>query len=244
MTDEEIWALNRGGHDPRKVYAAYHAAMQHEGQPTVILAKTIKGYGMGARRRGPEHHPPAEEDERGGAAGLPRPLRHPAHRRADARGGSFYQPPDDSPEMSYLRERREALGGCLPARARRSRRRSRCPRCRSSTRCSRARASATISTTMAFVRVLSTLLRDKAIGPPRGADRARRGAHLRHGGHVPPARHLLPGGPALPTRGRRAAHVLPRGQEGPDPPGGHQRGRRALVVDRRRHLATPTTACR
>ncbi len=165
MSDPEIWALNRGGHSPRKVYAAYHAAMHHEGQPTVILAKTIKGYGMGARRRGPEHHPPAEEDERGGAAGLPRPLRRAADRRADA-----MRPPStgrraDSPEMTYLRERREALGGSLPARRADVAVDARCPRCRPSTRCSRAAGERAISTTMAFVRALSTLLRDKTIGP-------------------------------------------------------------------------------
>ena len=61
-SDDEIWHLNRGGHDPHKIYAAFHMAANHKGQPTVILAKTIKGYGMGDVRRGAEHHAPAEED--------------------------------------------------------------------------------------------------------------------------------------------------------------------------------------
>jgi pyruvate dehydrogenase E1 component len=64
MSDEEIWRLNRGGHDARKVYAAYHQAVEHKGQPTVILAKTVKGYGMGQGRRRAEHHAPAEEARR------------------------------------------------------------------------------------------------------------------------------------------------------------------------------------
>ena len=62
MSDDEIWKLTRGGHDPHKVYAAYKAAVEHKGQPTVILAKTIKGYGMGEAGEGAEHHAPAEED--------------------------------------------------------------------------------------------------------------------------------------------------------------------------------------
>ena len=111
MSDQQIWALNRGGHSPRKVYAAYHAAMQHEGQPTVILAKTIKGYGMGRRRRGPEDHPPAEEDERGRAAGLPRPLQRAAERRRRARRPRSTSRRADSP------------GDGLPARAPRGARR-------------------------------------------------------------------------------------------------------------------------
>ena len=74
MTDDDIWRLNRGGHDPQKVYAAYAAAVKHMGQPSVILAKTVKGYGLGQVRREREHLAPDEEHERGGAARVPRPL--------------------------------------------------------------------------------------------------------------------------------------------------------------------------
>ena len=110
MSDADIWWLDRGGHDPQKVYAAYHEAVSHKGQPTVILAKTIKGYGMGDSRRGPQHHPPAEEDERGVAARLPRPLRPRPHRR----GG---------PRRLLPQARRRLAGDGLPARAPRGARR-------------------------------------------------------------------------------------------------------------------------
>ena len=74
MTDEEIWQLRRGGHDPLKVYAAYAAAVAHRGQPTVILAKTIKGYGMGVAGAGHEHQPSAQEDGRPGSEDLSGPV--------------------------------------------------------------------------------------------------------------------------------------------------------------------------
>ena len=147
----------------------------------------------------------------------------------------FYKPPDDGPEMSYLHERRAALGGFLPARRRRRRQSLPVPQLEIFETLLEGTGEREISTTMAFVRVLASLLRDKKHRQARRADRPRRVAHLRHGGDVPPARDLLPGRPALRARGRRAAHVLPRGQEGPDPPGGHQRGRRDVVLDRRRH---------
>ena len=79
-SDDDIWRLNRGGHDPHKVYAAYTAAMNHKGQPTVILAKTVKGLRHGRVRRGAEHHPPTEKDGHDLAQGVPRPLQAAAHR--------------------------------------------------------------------------------------------------------------------------------------------------------------------
>ena len=142
----------------------------------------------------------------------------------------------DSPEMRLpARVARAALGGSLPAR------RSEAPSLPVPPLAAfeallEGTGEREISTTMAFVRVLADAAPRQASRPARRADRRRRVAHVRHGGHVPPARDLLPGGPALPARGRRAAHVLPGGQEGADPPGGDQRGRRALVVDRRGDL--------
>jgi pyruvate dehydrogenase E1 component len=65
MTDDQIWGLKRGGHDYRKVYAAYKSAVEHKGQPTVILAKTIKGYGLGKSFEGSQRYPPDEEDDLG-----------------------------------------------------------------------------------------------------------------------------------------------------------------------------------
>ena len=115
LSDEQLRQLRRGGHDPKKVYAAYKAAVEHRGAPTVILARTIKGYGLGEAGEGQQHHPPAEEAQRGGAARVPHPLRHPDLRRGGRRGAASTGPPEDSPEMRYLRERRQALGGYVPS---------------------------------------------------------------------------------------------------------------------------------
>src|ERR671939_184266 len=115
MTDEQIWALNRGGLDQRKVYAAYNAAVQHHGQPTVILAKTIKGYGMGVAGEGQNiTHQQKKMNEEALLAFRDRfelPLTD-----QQVRDISFYKPPEHSPEMEFVRERRAALGGSLPAR--------------------------------------------------------------------------------------------------------------------------------
>jgi len=115
MSDDEIWALNRGGHDPQKVYAAYAAAVRHTGQPTVILAKTIKGYGMGEAGEGQNI---THQQKKMGEAALfafrdrfELPLSD-----KQVRETAFYKPADEAPEMVYLRERRAALGGSLPAR--------------------------------------------------------------------------------------------------------------------------------
>ncbi len=162
-TDQDIWELNRGGHDPLKVYAAYHAAVHHEGQPTVILAKTIKGYGMGksGQAQNTSHQQkkmsmeslvnirdryllPVSDDE---LTNLP-----------------YLKLPEDSEELKYMRNRRVDLGGYLPAR-------------RNKAYSLEIPALETfkamldgpgegheISTTMAFVRILNTLVKDKQIG--------------------------------------------------------------------------------
>jgi pyruvate dehydrogenase E1 component len=115
MSDDDIWRLNRGGHDPQKVYAAFHRASHHKGQPTVLLIKTGQGLRHGQERRGQEHRAPDEEAGRRGRAPVPRPLEHS---RPDDKLGDipFYKPADDTPEMRYLQERRRALGGYLPQR--------------------------------------------------------------------------------------------------------------------------------
>ena len=120
MTDDEIWALRRGGLDYRKVYAAYRAATETEALPTVILAKTIKGWQLGPRHPGGEHHPPGEEAHRQpgeGIAGHPRAraTRSPTRRCEDG-ALPYYRPPVDSPEDQYLIQRRKALDGPLPSR--------------------------------------------------------------------------------------------------------------------------------
>ncbi len=161
MSDEEIWLLNRGGHDQQKVHAAYDAAVRHTGQPTVILAKTIKGYGMGVSGEGQMiTHQAKKMTEAALLAFRDRfelPLTDDQVRAAD-----YYKPPADSPEMQYLHERRAALGGWLPARRRKSEPLSAPPLELFSSQLE-GTGEREISTTMAFVRVLAALLRDKAI---------------------------------------------------------------------------------
>ncbi len=115
MTDDEIWALRRGGLDPLKVYNAYHQAMNHKGQPTVILAKTVKGYGLGKDTEGRmgahQQKKIAEQDVLAMRDRLELPLSDD-----EASHLEFYRPAEDSPEMQYLRKRTQAQGGSLPAR--------------------------------------------------------------------------------------------------------------------------------
>src|SRR5689334_14886404 len=164
MTDDQIWALSRGGHDPVKVYAAYKAAVDNVGTPTVILAKTVKGYGMGEAGEGQNiTHQQKKMGEnvlrafrdRFGIVDLP-----------DERIPEvpFLPLPDGSPEQAYLRQRREALGGSLPVRRPKSSETLPMPELSAFDAQLKPTGSRTISTTMAFVRILTTLLRDKQIG--------------------------------------------------------------------------------
>ena len=191
MTDDQIWALTRGGHDPSKVYAAYKAAVDNVGTPTVILAKTVKGYGMGEAGEGQNiTHQQKKMGEnvlrafrdRFGIVDLP------DEQIAEL---PFLPLKEGSPEQAYLRERREALGGALPARR-------------------------TQSTETLPVPELSAFdaqlkphrraddLHDDGVRPDPhhaaarqadrqagGPDRARRVPHVRHGGPVPPVRDLV-----------------------------------------------------
>ena len=163
MSDDEIWALNRGGHDPVKVYAAYRAAVKHIGQPTVILAKTVKGYGMGESGEGQNiTHQQKKMTE---AALLAFRDRFDLELTdEDVRDGTFHKPPDDAPEMVYLRERREQLGGSLPARDPQDAPLEVPQLDRFKTQLE-GTDDREISTTMAFVRILATILRDKELGP-------------------------------------------------------------------------------
>jgi pyruvate dehydrogenase E1 component len=163
MSDAEIWALNRGGHDPRKVYAAYHAAAQHPDQPTVILAKTVKGYGMGEAGEGQNitHQQKKMGDSVLRAFRDRFDLDLPDERVAEV---PFVSLADGSSELAYLHQRRAALGGSLPARRRRSTESLTVPALSAFDLQLKDTGERRISTTMAFVRILSTLLRDKQIG--------------------------------------------------------------------------------
>ena len=162
MKDEEIYNLNRGGHDPYKVYAAYRQAAGHKGQPTVILAHTIKGYGMGDAAEGKnEAHSVKKLDIESLKAFRDRfdiPIND-----SDLKDVPYYRPPEDSPEMVYMRKRRESLGGYLPVRTENT---DPLPIPHLDT--FQAQLDGTgereISSTMAFVRILTALVKDKSMG--------------------------------------------------------------------------------
>jgi pyruvate dehydrogenase E1 component len=162
LTDEEVSKLRRGGHDPEKVYAAYKAAVEHRGQPTVILAKTVKGYGLGEAGEGKNithQQKKLNDDElREFRARFGIPI-------SDAEVGEapFYRPPDDSPEMRYLRERRRALGGAMPRRRVQAPPLEPCnPELFEEFR--QGSEGREASTTMVLVRMMAKLMRDKSIG--------------------------------------------------------------------------------
>jgi pyruvate dehydrogenase E1 component len=162
MSDEEIWLLNRGGLDQQKVYAAYHEAVRHTGQPTVILAKTIKGYGMGVSGEGQMITHQAKKMTEDALLAFRDRFELPLSDE-QVRAAEYYKPPDDSPEMQFLRESRAALGGSLPVRRPKADALE-VPPLETFKGQLEGTGEREISTTMAFVRVLAALLRDKKIG--------------------------------------------------------------------------------
>jgi pyruvate dehydrogenase E1 component len=161
MSDDDIWRLNRGGHDPHKIYAAYAAAVKHKGQPTVILAKTIKGYGMGEAGEGQMI---THQQKKMGTISIKAfrdrfniPI--PDDQLEEV---PFYKPADDSPEMKYLKERVAALGA-VPQRRQKALPLE-VPPLTAFQPLLEAGGEREFSTTMAFVRLLNILVRDKNIG--------------------------------------------------------------------------------
>jgi pyruvate dehydrogenase E1 component len=162
MSDDEIWHLNRGGIDPQKVYAAYAEAVSTKGKPVIILAKTIKGFGMGAAGEGMNitHQQKKMTEEQ---------LAHFRDRfsipisNEQLKDIPFYRPDEDSPEMRYLRQQREKLGGYLPSRHHEKEGLD-IPGLSAFESLLSDSGGREMSTTMAFVRILSTLLKDKNIG--------------------------------------------------------------------------------
>ena len=165
MSDEEIFELRRGGHDSKKVYAAYHSAVNHKGQPTVLLIKTVKGFGMGKSGEGKNnvHQTKKLTDEDIKAFRDRFNIPVPDSQIADI---PFYKPADDTPEIKYLHERRKALGGYLPHRRTNSDEQFTVPSLDTFKSVMEATPEGReISTTQAYVRFLTTLLRDQALGP-------------------------------------------------------------------------------
>ncbi|PNS08966.1 pyruvate dehydrogenase (acetyl-transferring), homodimeric type [Solilutibacter silvestris] len=179
MSDDDIWHLNRGGHDPHKVYAAYDNAMKTEGVPTVILAKTVKGYGMGGAGEAlnPTHQTKKLDNESVLAFRdrfkLEKDLPEELFKDGNV---PFLNPGKDSPEVQYMLERRNALGGFLPQRRRKASTSLEVPKLDTFERLLKSTGDREISTTMAFVQALNIILRDKQVGPrcvPIVADEAR-----------------------------------------------------------------------
>jgi len=163
MSDGDIWRLNRGGHDPYKMYAAYKRATETKGRPTVILAKTVKGYGMGEAGEGKNiAHQVKKMDVEA--------VRHFRDRfnipvsDDQLKDIPYYKPADDSPEIQYLKSRREALHGYLPQRRREFDEELQIPTLKAFDAILTGSGGREISSTMAFVRVLTALLKDKGIG--------------------------------------------------------------------------------
>ncbi|MBM3391601.1 MAG: pyruvate dehydrogenase (acetyl-transferring), homodimeric type [Betaproteobacteria bacterium] len=162
-SDDDIWRLNRGGHDPHKVYAAYAAAVAHTGQPTVILTKTIKGYGMGEAG---EAQNITHQQKKMGTTSLKAfrdrfalPLTDEQVEKLE-----YINPGAESPEIKYMYERRKALGGYLPQRRRKAAALEVPPLSAFEAQLKATGEGREISTTMAFVRMLNTLVRDKKLG--------------------------------------------------------------------------------
>lgn len=163
MSDEEIWNLNRGGHDPHKVFAAYHEATNNpQGRPTVILAKTIKGYGMGASGEAMNIAHQAKKMDLESLRKFRDRFGIPVS-DADLPNVPYYLPAEDSPEMQYMRERRAALGGYLPAR-KPVNLALQVPELSAFDAQLQSSGDREYSTTMAFVRMLGTIMKDKNIG--------------------------------------------------------------------------------
>jgi pyruvate dehydrogenase E1 component len=174
LRDEDIDRLRRGGHDAVKIHAAFAAAAAHAGQPTVVLAKTMKGYAMGDAAQGRMTTHQAKKIDSAGLLAFRDRFALPMN-DADTQSLAFYKPPEGSAELKYLHSRRRALGGYLPAR------RTDCPvlpvpPLESTAAFALHADGKEMSTTMAFVRMLGNLLKDPALGPrivPIVADEAR-----------------------------------------------------------------------
>jgi len=163
MSDEDIWRLNRGGHDPVKVYAAYDRATKTEGRPQVILAKTVKGYGMGEAGEGKNIAHQVKKMDMEAVKAYRDRFKIPVSDESLS-DLPYYKFDDDSQEMKYLKERRDALHGFMPRRLAKSTEDLPAPDLKVFESVTKGSGDREISTTMAFVRVLTAMLKDKKIG--------------------------------------------------------------------------------
>ncbi len=165
MSDDDIWRLTRGGHDPHKIYAAFKVAQENKGQPTVILAKSIKGFGFGksGEARNTAHNTKKLDDE---AIKAMRDRFQLPIADSELPAIPFFKPADDTPEMQYLHARRKELGGYLPQRRQKADEALVVPELTAFQAMLEPTAEGReISTTAAYVRILTALLRDASLGP-------------------------------------------------------------------------------
>jgi len=162
MSDEDIWRLNRGGHDPHKIYAAYHSAVSHTGQPSVILAKTVKGYGMGGSGEAINITHSQKKMKMDDLKSFRDRFQVPISDK-EVEQMSFYRPPDDAPELEYLKQCRTALGGHLPVRRTKGDSLD-IPALTIFERLLQETGEREISTTQALVQAMTLLCKDKNIG--------------------------------------------------------------------------------
>ena len=162
MSDNAIWRLNRGGHDPHKVYAAYKQAADHKGQPTVILAKTVKGYGMGEAGEAQNITHSQKKMNIDALSAFAKRFNIPVTDE-QIENAEYYKPAEDSAELKYMQARRKALGGYLPSRTHLAAPLE-VPKLSTFDALLQGSGDREMSTTMAFVRILTSLARDKKIG--------------------------------------------------------------------------------
>ncbi|HEX5352938.1 MAG TPA: pyruvate dehydrogenase (acetyl-transferring), homodimeric type [Rhodanobacteraceae bacterium] len=169
LSDDDIWRLNRGGHDPHKVYAAYHAAVDTRGMPTVILAQTVKGYGMGAAGESMNIAHQAKKMHHDAILTFRDRFQIPIDDKQlkgeDVDSVPYYHPGMDSPEVKYMLERRRELGGFLPQRRKKSGKSLKAPDLDAFEAITKGTGEREISDTMALVRGMNLLLRDKELAP-------------------------------------------------------------------------------
>ena len=163
MSDEEIWKLNRGGHDPVKVYAAFKKAKETKGRPTVILAKTVKGYGMGEAAEGKNIAHGVKKVDANSLRQFRDRFDIPVSDE-DLENLPYFRPAEDSEEMKYMNARRTELGGAVPQRRQKFSEALEIPALEKFDAVLQGSGDREISTTMAFVRVLNVLVKDKKIG--------------------------------------------------------------------------------
>ena len=246
MSDQDVWRLKRGGHDYRKVYAAYKSAMEHTGQPTVILAQTIKGYGLGphfaGRNATHQMKKLTPEDLRLLRDSLKIPISDEDLDR-DPYQPPYYRPDDNDETLRYLRDRRAKLGGGVPAR-RVGGTSLKLPEDSAYEVTRRGSGKQQVATTMAFVRLLRDLMRDKDFGPrvvPIIPDEART---FGMDSFFPTAKIYNPHGQQYLSVDADLMLAYKESTVGPDHPRRHQRGRLGRGVHGGRARRTPRTASR